>query len=136
MAGKQWMDGFLIRHPKLSLCKPEKNSLACATAFNQHTVSMFFDNLLEVQLKYKFKPESVFNADETGLLTVTDPPKIISTRGTKRVCQAVLAERGSLVTMLAFVNAIGNTVPPVFISPRVNYKVYDKWSTNWKLRVV
>ncbi|XP_065651254.1 uncharacterized protein LOC136079444 [Hydra vulgaris] len=94
MAGKQWMDGFLIRHPKLSLCKPEKISLARATAFNQHTVSMIFDNLLE----------------------------IISTRGTKRVCQAVSAERGSLVTMLAFVNAIGNTVPPVFIFPRVNFK--------------
>ncbi|XP_065645803.1 uncharacterized protein LOC136076256 [Hydra vulgaris] len=116
------MDGFLIQHPKLSLRKPEKISRACATAFNQHTVSLFFDYLLEVQLKYKFKPECIFNADETGLLTVTDPPKIISTCGTKRVCQAVSAERGSLVTMLAFVNAIGNTVPPVFIFPRVNYK--------------
>ncbi|XP_065683501.1 uncharacterized protein LOC136096322 [Hydra vulgaris] len=122
MAGKQWLESFLIRHPKLSLRKPEKVSLAHATAFNEHTVSMFFDNLLEVQLKYKFKPECIFNADETGLLTVTDPPKIISTRGTKRVSQAVSAERGSLVTMLAFVNAMGNTVPPVFIFPRVNYK--------------
>ena len=116
------MYSFLKRHPALSLRKPEKVSLAHATAFNKYTVSKFFDNLLEVQLKHKFKPECIFNADETGLLKATDPPKIISTRGTKQVCQAVSAENGSLVTMLAFVNAVGNTVPPVLIFPRKNYK--------------
>ena len=40
----------------------------------------------------------------------------------KEVCQAVSAERGTLATMLVFVNAVGNTVPPVYIFPRKNYK--------------
>lgn len=35
-----------------------------------------------------------------------------------KVQQTVSAERGVNVTMLAFVNAVGGTIPPVFVFPR------------------
>lgn len=49
-------------------------------------------------------------------------PKVVTESGVKRVVQISSAERGSLVTMLAFVNAAGGNIPPVFIFPRVHYK--------------
>ncbi|KAJ8935909.1 hypothetical protein NQ318_000001, partial [Aromia moschata] len=67
-------------------------------------------------------PHTIWNVDETGCSTVTNPPKIIAMRGSKQVGQVTSAERGTLVTMLGFVNAAGGTIAPAFIFPRVNYK--------------
>lgn len=33
-------------------------------------------------------------------------------------------ERGTLVTMIAAVSASGNSVPPLFVFPRVNFKPF------------
>lgn len=39
----------------------------------------------------------------------------------KQVAQSVSAERGQLITMCGIGNPIGNTLPPVFILPRVRF---------------
>lgn len=122
MAGVDWYNGFVRRHSRLSLRKPEKTSLARSTAFNKHTVEMFYNNLKRVLEKYKFSADNIYNADETGLLTVTDQPKILAQKGAKQVAQVCSQERGQLVTMLTFISATGNTIPPAFIFPRVHYK--------------
>lgn len=123
-AGRRWLQKFMSRHRDISLRKPESCSLSRATAFNKYTVSQFFNNLETVFSRYQFSPNNIYNCDETGLLTVTDPPKIIAPCGSKQVAQISSGERGVLVTMLNFINATGNTVPPVFIFPRVHFKDY------------
>ncbi|MEE4247471.1 MAG: hypothetical protein V2I33_18840 [Kangiellaceae bacterium] len=72
--------------------------------------------------KHNFQPEQIFNVDETGLTTVHKPPKVIAGRGEKQVGQVTSAERGVLVTMCGAVNALGNSVPPFLIFPRVNFR--------------
>lgn len=122
-AGLDWLKHFKARHKSLlSLRKPEKTSLSRATAFNPTNVNKFFNNLEQVMEKYKFSTSSIFNCDETGLLTVTDPPKVLCQRGTKQVGQATSAERGTLVTMLSFICANGHTIPPAFVFPRVGFR--------------
>lgn len=121
-AGVDWMKLFMKRHAELSLRRPEKTSLSRATAFNSTTVKAFFENLEKVLKKYSFTGDRIYNADETGLTTVTELPSIIAERGSKQVGQITSAERGQLVTMLAFVSASGNHVPPIFIFPRVRFK--------------
>ena len=85
-------------------------------------MAKFFQNLETVMKKHKFAAGRIYNVDETGLLTSHKPPKVITCKGEKQVGQIVSADRGVLVTMCGSVNAIGNSIPPLLIFPRVNFR--------------
>ncbi|XP_066591430.1 uncharacterized protein [Prorops nasuta] len=89
--------------------------------FNKENISKFFDNLTRVLDKYNFRPHNIYNVDETGITTVQKPTKVVGVRGTKYVGSITSAERGTFVTMCLAVNAVGNSVPPMFIFPRKNF---------------
>ncbi|GBM18551.1 hypothetical protein AVEN_47943-1 [Araneus ventricosus] len=119
MAGKDWLYGFLKRHPKIALGYPEKISIARSKGFNRVTINAFFDLLDSLYSKYKFSPNDIYNADETGILTVANKPsKVLALRGKKQVGTLTSAERGVLVTTETCVNAAGNFLPPMFVFPR------------------
>jgi len=49
-------------------------------------------------------------------------PRVIAETGTKGVGQCVSAERGVLDTMCGISSASGNTIPSVYVFPRVRMK--------------
>lgn len=121
-AGREWMLSYMKRHNKLSHRKPENTSQARASAFNKYNVQQFFDNLTQVQEKYKFTPDRILNTDETGISTVLQAPKVIAPSGQKQVGQIVSGERGTLVTLCGIVSATGVAIPPIYIFPRQRIK--------------
>lgn len=123
-ASYEWLRGFMDRNNKLSLRTPEPTSLSRGTAFNQHTVGEFYNLLGEVLGREQFEPESIYNCDETGVQTVHKPGKIISRKGQKQVAKATSGERGQTVTVLCTISAIGNSIPPLFVFPRVREQDY------------
>ena len=62
--------------------------------------------------------------DETALSTSQKPQKVVAEARVRQVAQLVSHGRGKTVTMLGIVNAIGNSVPPCLIFPRVNSKAH------------
>ena len=119
-AGREWMSSFMKRHD-LSLRTPEATTVGRATSFNRYTVEVFFKNIADVMDRYHFAPENIYNMDETGCFTTQNPPKVIALKGARQVGAVTFVERGTLVTMVGTINAIGNTVPPFFIFPRVRF---------------
>lgn len=122
MAGVDWLKYFLKRNGDISLRKPQATSIARSTAFNKYNVNLFFDKLEDVMRRFEFPPQNIFNMDETGVSTVHNPVRILAPKGTKQIGSITSAERGTNITLISAINAIGNSIPPVFIFPRVHFK--------------
>ena len=123
-AGYDWYQGFMRRHPDLSLRKPEALSAARASMLNPTTISDHFQKLGDVLDKadLKSRPAQIYNLDETGLSLVHKPSSIVATKGKKTVQSRTSGERGENVTVLICANAQGSTLPPfiIFKGQRIN----------------
>ena len=82
-AKRDWLLGFMKRHPQLAIRQPEATSLGRATSFNAHNVSKFFENLQYLLEKFKFPPQNMYNCDETYVTTVHKPSKVLALKGKK-----------------------------------------------------
>lgn len=124
MAGKDWLASYRKRNTNLSLRKPENTSAARSFGFNKTAVNDFYQNIEKIFGKYKFTGDRIFNFDESGISTVLNTPRVLADKSQKQIGQLVSAERGELVTFGGIISASGNTIPPLFIFPRVHFKDY------------
>ena len=71
---------------------------------------------------HNFTVNEIYNLDEIDISSIHVPPKIICAKGIKQVGRVTSGERGMTVAMIVAVNAIGNHVSPMLMSPRVHFK--------------
>ncbi|XP_038121749.1 uncharacterized protein LOC119770602 [Culex quinquefasciatus] len=113
LAGKDWLYGFRMRHPELSLRAPEATSAARAQGFNKVAVDQFYDIVEAALSTGKFRKPSQFkNVDETCVVTVQSKrSKILALKGRRQVGAITSAERGVLSTACISSSACGQYLP-------------------------
>ena len=68
LAGLAWLQGFMKRHPDLSIRKPQATSVNRCVGFNRGDVGRFFKIYKEELDKGGMTACRIWNADETGSL--------------------------------------------------------------------
>ncbi|XP_043461002.1 uncharacterized protein LOC122497779 isoform X2 [Leptopilina heterotoma] len=121
-ATTDWLNGFMLRHPDLSLRKPMATSLGRATAFNRHNVKKFFGKLKDVIQRFKIQLQNIWNVDESALTTVQKPVPVVAPRGARSVGGISSGERGTLVTLTLACSARGMVAPPFYVFPRAKFQ--------------
>lgn len=116
MATKDWYYAFMDRHRNLVLKAPEGMSISRIVAFNKVNVETFFKAYTLAMEKYTFTPDRIYNLDESSLSTVMKPVKVVCAKGLP-VATQVTRERGDTMTFVGIINAVGQSIPPVFIIP-------------------
>ena len=120
MAGRAWMDGFLHRHPRLTLRTPQALSYNRAFNATKEVIDDYFGKLGAIcaRLNILSKPMQIYNIDEVGVSIVHKPGKVITELGRRCVWSVTSAEKGKNHTILACVSASGFVLPPFMIYPR------------------
>lgn len=121
-AGWEWLKGFRLRNPEISLRIPEATSFARAQGFNKPQIVKFFHCLENVISKNNITPNNIYNMDESGLSSVQKPQKIFASKGRKQVGAITSAERGTHTTVVCCMSALGVFIPPALIFSRKNFK--------------
>ena len=117
MATRDWYYAYMSRHPNLVLKAAEGMSIARIVGFNKVNVEVFFKAYTLAVEKYAFTPDRIYNLGESALVTVMKPVKVVCERGRPVVTQ-VSRERGTTMTFVGIINAVGQFLPPVFIIPQ------------------
>ncbi|KAG5879429.1 hypothetical protein JTB14_026520 [Gonioctena quinquepunctata] len=110
------------RHKEITLRKPQATSLSRATSFNRHNVFTFFKKYRTLQEKFKFLPDDIHNIDGSEITTVHNPTKVIAVKGIKQVGSMSFGERRTNTTIICYVNALGNPVPPAMVFARGHFE--------------
>ncbi|KAF2902378.1 hypothetical protein ILUMI_03806 [Ignelater luminosus] len=122
------------RKTKIGLTKPQVMFEAAKSIFNgglstkasaaryfiaRTTLNCYVKKCKDCEIDW----DHAFMEDVPRLNPYYDNRRIFSDhQKTKQVGQVTSTERGTLITTCGTINALGNSIPPVLISPRVHYK--------------
>ena len=108
---------FIERQPQLSLRKGDSTAFVHMDAMKkQQELDNYYITLKNILTENNFmdKPGKIYNVDESGMPLNHCSPHVIARRGQRKVRYCTSGNK-SQITIVACINAIGQTMPP-FIS--------------------
>ena len=123
--GENGISGFLKRNPGIRVRKARNLSIAHAMGANPTLIGNWFKLLAEVKQKCQItSPSQIWSGDETGIQNIPKEVKVFGAKNIKTF-QQVASEQGETSTILTFINACGDVVPPMVIHKAA--RVQDSW---------
>ena len=111
-AGTRRLSGFLKCNPGFRVKKAQNSSIACAMGVNPMVIGNWFKLLAEVKQKCQItSPSQIWSGDKTGVQNIPKEVKVVGAKN-MRTFQQVASEQGETSTILTFINACQNVVPP------------------------
>ena len=102
--------------------------LACAMGANPTVIGNWFKLLAEVKQKCQItSPSQIWSGDKTGIQNILKEVKVVGATNI-RTFQQVASEQGKTSTILTFINACRNVVPPMVIHKATRVQV------SWKVK--
>ena len=111
-----WWNCFIKRWPQLSLRKGDAFAVVREHASSREVFESHFNLLDDILMKngLKDKPSQIYNCDESGMPLQHKIPKVVSTKGTKKVRQ-VSSGNKTQITVLGCASATGQVIPPMVV---------------------
>ena len=111
-----WFLAFRLRHPLLTLRAPGGLSKQVQKLSIKNYKFVKDSEKVSKNIDMKNQPILNYNCDETGLLSDSSiSAKVLLKKGSKQVQKLIVAARGTLTTLLATINASGDSLPPFLI---------------------
>ena len=113
-----WWNGFMKRHPQLSLRKAQALQICRAKASTPEIINHWFMNVLKPILDktgLADHPNRIFNANETSFSLCGRPQKIIAKRGAKSPQYVIGGTGKENITVQACISASGQLLPPYIL---------------------
>ena len=127
--GKDWLIGFMGRHPEISLRTPVPLTTVRARMLNRDVTAKYFADLGVIlnQNRFSDNPGLIWNMDEKSVKLSHKPARVLAAKGERNVPSRVGNTRET-VSVLAAVNAAGRSIPPMFIVKGKTHKSLNAYN--------
>ena len=126
--GRDWLDGFLRRHPKVVPRKTEHLSNSLAKAEDPVVIQNWFTLLDKILTEKDIKglPSQIFNCDESGFVTDPKSQTVLAQKGSSRVNQCIGGSGREQITVNCCISASGQVLPSYIVYKGKN--LYMDWT--------
>ncbi|KAG5876601.1 hypothetical protein JTB14_021568 [Gonioctena quinquepunctata] len=116
--GREWFEGFMRRHPEISLREGESMSSQRLRGADPFVVKQWYqslDGIFQTERILATDGHLVYNCDETGFGHDPEDVLLVAPKGQKRVSKNIAGSGKKNTTVLACGNAKGEKLPPFII---------------------
>lgn len=109
----RWWRGMKSRHGNLKLRQPEGTAAVRHQCMDAIKVSKYFEALKTTMhdCNLQFKPQNIWNMDETGVQLDFKPGKVVAAKGSKYLHSRTSGNRET-ITIICAISAAGKSIPP------------------------
>jgi len=113
---KRWWRAMKNRHEQLKLRQPEGTAAVRHQCMDMYKVSRYFEAVKKTldDCSLQYKPENIWNMDETGVQFDYKPGKVVAAKGVKYLHSRTSGNRET-ITIICAINAAGKSLPPHLI---------------------
>lgn len=116
--GKEWLRGFLLRHPSIRSCWSRCLENARVRSADPEAIRQWYNRLQEIIHEYQISSENIFNMDETGFMFGQGASQRVLVPDNSAQTSRFKAQPGNResATAIECIGSGGQVLPPLIIT--------------------